>query len=61
MRPCRLYAELTMLVLREYRTPAIGFSTNLHFASARMVSSTTGATRSMNVITHAPRIIGITI
>jgi hypothetical protein len=46
-----------MLVAREYRTPAIGSSTNLTRDSAAIVSSTIGATRSMNVIAgaHTPR------
>jgi hypothetical protein len=46
-----------MLVAREYRTPAIGSSTNLTPDSAAIVSSTIGATRSMNVIAraHTPR------
>src|SRR5208282_4576702 len=47
MRPCRLYAELTMLVAREYFGPAIGSSTKRTDARALIVSSTTGATRSM--------------
>jgi hypothetical protein len=44
-------------VAREYRVPAIGSSTNFTCDSAAMVSSTTGVTRSMNVIagTHTPR------
>ena len=46
-----------ILVAREYRAPAMGSSTNAFRESAAIVSSTTGATRSMNVIagTHTQR------
>src|SRR6266699_393500 len=43
-----------MLVAREYLTPAMGSSVNRFFASAAIVSSTTGITRSMNSGTCAP-------
>jgi hypothetical protein len=43
-----------MLVLREYFNPATGSGMNLVIANALIVSSTTGATRSMNVIAAVP-------
>jgi hypothetical protein len=45
-----LYAELMMLVAREYFVPAMGSSVNAVRANVPMVLSTTGAIRSINVI-----------
>jgi hypothetical protein len=42
-----------MLVDREYFKPATGSGMNLVFANALMVSSTTGATRSMKLMAAA--------
>ena len=44
--PCRLYAELITLVLREYSFPAIGSTRNLFFLRRSIVFSTSGNTRS---------------
>src|SRR5438093_5685137 len=53
-RPCRLYAELMILVAREYFVPATGSSENCVRANAAIVSPPTGTIRSMKSSTYAP-------